>query len=147
MYYKCSDQYFTFRHPTFTVKKCESYLISYPNIQYNYWNWQRVGSPLVTLQRFQRKTESHRNSVPDPPGSALPGGPSQITHGDPAAFVLVQTTRTATAWFKVPVMHQARDVQPWKLCPSTFVGQLGGLLQQAAGPGDDGQRDSAPELL
>lgn len=34
-----------------------------------------------------------------------------------------------------------------KLCPLTFVGQLGALLQQAARPGDDGQRDSAPELL
>lgn len=42
-------------------------------------------------------------------------------------------------------MQQAQEVL--KLCSWTFDGLLGALLQQAAGPGDDGQRDSAPQLL
>lgn len=33
-----------FKHPTFTVKKCESILTHI--LIYNYWNWQRLVSPL-----------------------------------------------------------------------------------------------------
>lgn len=33
-----------FKHPTFTVKKCESILTHI--LIYNYWNWQRFVSPL-----------------------------------------------------------------------------------------------------
>lgn len=74
-----------------------------------------------------------------------PGGPSQTARGHAATPVPVQSIHTATARVKVPVMQQAQEVL--KLCPRTFHGPLGAPLQQAAGPGDDGQRDSAPQLL
>lgn len=67
-------------------------LNAYRNIQYNYWNWQRVVSPLDPLtptgwMLFQRKTMSSKQITPnvrvrsgsglDPPSSAFSRGASK----------------------------------------------------------------------
>lgn len=164
MYYKCLNLFFLyFRHPTFRVKKCESILMHTLTHNYCLATCRLSSQTSHLIRRVLRQRASSQTPLGVAQSDILPSqcarrGKFNLRQRRSLTLVLYPRVparlRLSVTSEKISIQLQhyrkllprseIRAASQSKALPPTFGGRCS---QQAARPRDDGQGDSATELL